>query len=72
MYCSLNDGTDPIQYTWEHESRSGLVTILAESDSSLINITVVTRNHTGWFRCLAKNEVNQQHSERLRLDVICE
>ncbi|XP_058270972.1 V-set and immunoglobulin domain-containing protein 10-like 2 isoform X1 [Hemibagrus wyckioides] len=70
MYCSLNDGTDPIQYTWEHESRSGLVTILAESDSSLINITVVTRNHTGWFRCLAKNEVNQQHSERLWLDVI--
>ncbi|XP_047661728.1 V-set and immunoglobulin domain-containing protein 10-like 2 isoform X1 [Tachysurus fulvidraco] len=70
MYCTLNDGTDPIQYTWEHESRSGQVTILAESSSSLINITLITRNHTGWFRCLAKNEVNQQHSDRLWVDVI--
>lgn len=72
MHCSLEDGTDPIQYTWEQESRSGMVTILPESNSSLINITSVTRNHAGWFRCLAKNEVNQQRSDRLWLDVICE
>ncbi|TSQ12721.1 V-set and immunoglobulin domain-containing protein 10-like 2 [Bagarius yarrelli] len=70
LYCSLNDGTDPIYYTWEQESRSGLVTILSESNSSLINISSVTHNHTGWFRCLVKNEVNQQRSDRLWLDVI--
>lgn len=71
MHCNLDDGTDPIQFTWEQESRSGL-TILAESNSNLMNITSVTRNYTGWFRCLARNEVNQQRSDRLWLDVICE
>ncbi|KAF4077459.1 hypothetical protein AMELA_G00208480 [Ameiurus melas] len=70
MHCSLDVGTDPIKYTWEHEGRSGLVTILSESNSSLINITSVTRNHTGWFRCLARNEINQQRSDRLWLGVI--
>ncbi|MCI4386614.1 hypothetical protein PGIGA_G00064500 [Pangasianodon gigas] len=68
--CGLENGTDPIYYVWEQESRSGLVTILAESNSSLINITWVTRNHTGWFRCLARNEANQQRSDRIWLDVI--
>ncbi|XP_017347382.1 V-set and immunoglobulin domain-containing protein 10-like 2 [Ictalurus punctatus] len=70
MHCSLDVGTDPIKYTWEHESHSGLVTILSEGNSSLINITSVTRNHTGWFRCLARNEINQQRSDRLWLGVI--
>ncbi|KAF5906948.1 V-set and immunoglobulin domain-containing protein 10-like 2, partial [Clarias magur] len=68
--CRLDNGTDPIYYSWEKESRNGLVTILAESNSSLINITRVTRNHTGWFRCLARNEVNQQCSDGIWLDVI--
>ncbi|KAF5906956.1 V-set and immunoglobulin domain-containing protein 10-like 2, partial [Clarias magur] len=70
MQCSLDSGTDPVQYTWEQESQSGLVIILAESSSSFINITSVTRNHTGWIRCLARNEVNQQRSDRIWLDVI--
>ncbi|XP_035383022.1 V-set and immunoglobulin domain-containing protein 10-like 2 [Electrophorus electricus] len=70
MRCDLKNGTGPIQYTWEQESRSGLVTTLAESNSSLLNITFVTRNHTGWYRCLARNEVNQQCSEQIWLDVL--
>ncbi|XP_017574451.2 V-set and immunoglobulin domain-containing protein 10-like 2 [Pygocentrus nattereri] len=70
MRCGLENGTEPINYTWEEESRSGLVTTLAESNSSLINIIWVTRNHTGWYRCLARNEVNQQRSDRIWLDVL--
>lgn len=72
IHCGLENGTDPIYYLWEQESRSGLVTILAEGNSSLFNITWVTRNHTSWFRCLARNEVSQQYSDRIWLDVICE
>lgn len=69
--CGLENGTDPVYYFWEQESQSGLVTILAESNSSLINLTLVTRNHSGWLRCLARNEVNQQRSDRIWLNVIC-
>lgn len=72
MRCGLENGTGPIQYVWELENYSGQVSKLAESDSNLINITSVSRNHTGWFRCLAKNEVNQQIGDRIWLDVICE
>lgn len=72
MHCTLENGTKPIHYIWEQESRSGQVSILAESNSSLLNMTLVTRNHTGWFRCLARNEVNEQHSDRIWLDVLCE
>ncbi|XP_076836671.1 V-set and immunoglobulin domain-containing protein 10-like 2 [Brachyhypopomus gauderio] len=70
MSCGLENGTGPIQYTWEQESYSGLVTTLAESNSSVLNITWVTRNHTGSYRCLARNEVNQQLSDQTRLNVI--
>uniref|UniRef100_A0AAR2JMT8 Ig-like domain-containing protein n=1 Tax=Pygocentrus nattereri TaxID=42514 RepID=A0AAR2JMT8_PYGNA len=70
MRCGLENGTDPVNYIWEQESRSGVVTTLAESNRSLVNVTWVTRNHTGWYRCLARNEVNQQRSDRIWLDVI--
>ncbi|XP_072518612.1 V-set and immunoglobulin domain-containing protein 10-like 2 [Salminus brasiliensis] len=70
MRCGLENGTEPINYIWEQESRSGLVTTLAETNRSLINIIWVTRNHTGWYSCLARNKVNQQYSERIWLDVL--
>ncbi|XP_076835671.1 V-set and immunoglobulin domain-containing protein 10-like 2 [Brachyhypopomus gauderio] len=70
MRCGLENGTGPIHYTWEQESYSGLVTTLAESNSSVLIITWVTRNHTGWYRCLARNEVNQQRSDRIWVDVL--
>ncbi|XP_053543944.1 V-set and immunoglobulin domain-containing protein 10-like 2 [Ictalurus punctatus] len=70
MRCGLENGTGPIHYVWEQENHSGQVSILAESDSDLINITSVSRNQTGWFRCLARNEVNQQSGDRIWLDVI--
>ncbi|XP_026862103.1 V-set and immunoglobulin domain-containing protein 10-like 2, partial [Electrophorus electricus] len=69
MRCVVDKGTDPINYIWEQESHSGLVTTLAKSNNSLLNITWVTRNHTGWYRCLARNEVNQQCSDQIWLDV---
>ncbi|KAI4900508.1 hypothetical protein NFI96_020138, partial [Prochilodus magdalenae] len=70
MRCGLENGSEPINYMWEQESRSGLVTPLADSNNSLVNIIWVTRNHTGWYRCLARNEVNQQRSDRIWLDVL--
>ncbi|XP_022531716.2 V-set and immunoglobulin domain-containing protein 10-like 2 [Astyanax mexicanus] len=70
MRCGLENGTGPVNYIWEQESRSGLLTTLIETNHSLVNVTWVTRNHTGWLRCLARNEVNQQRSDRIWLDVI--
>lgn len=72
MRCGLENGTGPIYYVWEQENYSGQVSKLAESNSNLINITSVSRNHTGWFRCSTRNEVNQQSGDRIWLDVICE
>ncbi|XP_056587738.1 V-set and immunoglobulin domain-containing protein 10-like 2 [Triplophysa dalaica] len=71
MRCGLENGTGPINYIWEQESREGQITTVAEiNDHNLLNVTEVTRNHTGWYRCVASNKVNQQRSDRIWLDII--
>ncbi|XP_053505399.1 V-set and immunoglobulin domain-containing protein 10-like 2 [Ictalurus furcatus] len=70
MRCIVEKGTEPINYTWEQESQTGLITTLAKENSSVVSVSRVSRNHTGWFRCLARNEVNQQHSDRIWLNVL--
>lgn len=72
MSCKLENGTGPIQYLWHHESRSGNITTFAQSTSSSINVTNVSRNNTGWYRCEARNDVNSESSNRLLVDIICE
>ncbi|KAM3869182.1 V-set and immunoglobulin domain-containing protein 10-like 2 [Diretmus argenteus] len=70
LRCGLESGTAPIHYVWEHETRSGFITTFAEGNSSRVNVTNVNRNHTGWYRCLASNAVNEQRSDRIWLDII--
>ncbi|MEQ2253023.1 hypothetical protein ILYODFUR_027787, partial [Ilyodon furcidens] len=70
MRCNLENGTGPIQYVWQHETRSGNVTVVAQGSSSVINVTDVNRNHSGWYRCVATNDVNSESSNRLWLDTI--
>ncbi|XP_051959677.1 V-set and immunoglobulin domain-containing protein 10-like 2 [Xyrauchen texanus] len=71
MRCGLENGTGPIHYIWEQESREGQFTTMDESnDNNLFNVTKVIRNHTGWYRCIASNQVNEQRSDRIWLDII--
>ncbi|XP_043995743.1 V-set and immunoglobulin domain-containing protein 10-like 2 [Gambusia affinis] len=70
MRCNLENGTEPIQYVWQHETRSGNITVVAQGSSNLINMTDINRNHTGWYRCVATNAVNSESSNRLWLDTI--
>ncbi|XP_029375668.1 V-set and immunoglobulin domain-containing protein 10-like 2 [Echeneis naucrates] len=72
MRCHLENGTGPIQYVWQHETRGGNVSVFAQGNTSMINVTNVNRNHTGWYRCVASNAVNSESSSRLWLDTICE
>ncbi|XP_072230536.1 V-set and immunoglobulin domain-containing protein 10-like 2 [Leuresthes tenuis] len=70
MRCNLDNGTEPIQYVWQHETHSGNITVFAQSSRGTINVTDVSRNHTGWYRCVASNAVNRESSNRLWLDTI--
>ncbi|XP_069577958.1 V-set and immunoglobulin domain-containing protein 10-like 2 [Brachyistius frenatus] len=70
MRCNLENGTGPIQYKFQHETRSGNITVFAQGNSSLINVTDINRNHMGWYRCVASNAVNSESSNRLWLDTI--
>lgn len=71
MRCSLENGTGPVHYSWKHETRNGSTSVFAEGNSSVINVTDVNRNHSGWYRCVASNPVNSESSNRLWLDTIC-
>ncbi|XP_077597239.1 V-set and immunoglobulin domain-containing protein 10-like 2 [Stigmatopora nigra] len=68
--CNLDNGTGPIQYMWQQENRHGNISAFAQGNSSIVNVTQVNRNHTGWYRCLASNAVNSERSDRIWLDII--
>ncbi|XP_070774130.1 V-set and immunoglobulin domain-containing protein 10-like 2 [Enoplosus armatus] len=70
MRCNLDNGTGPIQYVWQHETRNGNISAFAQGNTSVINVTDINRNHTGWYRCVASNAVNSESSNRLWLDII--
>ncbi|KPP67002.1 hypothetical protein Z043_114448 [Scleropages formosus] len=63
MRCGLDNGTGPIKYIWERESRDSTPISFSEDSVDLLNITNINRNHTGWYQCLAANEVNNQRSD---------
>ncbi|XP_029622617.1 V-set and immunoglobulin domain-containing protein 10-like 2 [Salmo trutta] len=70
LRCGLENGTGPLYFLWEHETHSGLVSTVSQGNSSVFNMTEVNRNHTGWYRCVARNQVNQERSDRIWLDII--
>ncbi|XP_056267258.1 V-set and immunoglobulin domain-containing protein 10-like 2 [Pseudoliparis swirei] len=70
MRCKLDNGTGPIRYVWQHETRGGNVSAFASGNTNVINVTNINRNHTGWYRCVASNDVNSERSNRLWLDTI--
>lgn len=72
MRCNVENGTGPIHYAWQHETEIGNVTVFAQSNSSVVNVTNVNRNNTGWYRCQARNPVNSEQSDRSWLNIICE
>ncbi|XP_028839579.1 hemicentin-1-like [Denticeps clupeoides] len=69
MVCKLDKGTGPINYIWEQQTPSGLVSTVAQGNSSVFNMTLASRKHTGWYRCLVDNDVNQEQSDRIWLNI---
>ncbi|XP_037543336.1 V-set and immunoglobulin domain-containing protein 10-like 2 [Nematolebias whitei] len=69
IQCKVENGSEPIQYTWQREAPSGNVTTFSKGNSSIVTITGINRNHTGWYRCVASNAVNNESSESLLLNV---
>ncbi|XP_066495692.1 V-set and immunoglobulin domain-containing protein 10-like 2 [Tiliqua scincoides] len=70
MTCAVKEGTHPVEYSWQrHTNRDGMVTV-TEATGSLLNLTSTNRTQMGWYTCTAQNEVNNQTSDRMYLDVI--
>ncbi|XP_032905439.1 V-set and immunoglobulin domain-containing protein 10-like 2 [Amblyraja radiata] len=71
ILCSVENGTGPLEYTWSRQATLSRSPVnISQTDSSLLNLTTVNRNHTGWYTCSARNEVNEATSNRVWLDVI--
>uniref|UniRef100_A0AAY4CQ89 Ig-like domain-containing protein n=1 Tax=Denticeps clupeoides TaxID=299321 RepID=A0AAY4CQ89_9TELE len=68
--CDLEKGTGPIKYIWEQRNWDGMDRTVAKGNLTLVHLAKVTRNHTGWYRCTINNDVNQQQSDWMWLDVI--
>ncbi|XP_046876907.1 hemicentin-1-like [Hypomesus transpacificus] len=70
LRCGLANGTLPIYYEFEQETQNGVIKTFGQANSSLVNMTEINRNHTGWYRCSVRNTINQQRSDQIWLDVI--
>ncbi|XP_030601523.1 V-set and immunoglobulin domain-containing protein 10-like 2 [Archocentrus centrarchus] len=69
MQCRVENGTGQIKYVWQRETSSGDVTIFEQGSSNIISV-IANRNHIGWYRCVASNNINSETSDRLWLDII--
>ncbi|MEQ2240212.1 hypothetical protein ILYODFUR_012474, partial [Ilyodon furcidens] len=69
MNCSVENGTEPIQYMWQHETPNENISNISQSNSSIVDVARISRNHTGWYHCEVSNAVNKETSNRLLLNV---
>ncbi|XP_069752383.1 V-set and immunoglobulin domain-containing protein 10-like 2 [Narcine bancroftii] len=71
ILCSVENGTGPLEYTWNRQVTLSMSPMnISETTNNQLNVTSVNRNHTGWYTCTARNEVNEVTSDRVWLDVI--
>ncbi|XP_053547108.1 V-set and immunoglobulin domain-containing protein 10-like 2 [Bombina bombina] len=70
LTCTVRDGTGPIEYVWNrHTVKEGTFPV-TEATGNLAILTAVNRSHIGWYTCTVINEVNEETSDRVYLDVI--
>uniref|UniRef100_A0A3Q2QTS7 Ig-like domain-containing protein n=1 Tax=Fundulus heteroclitus TaxID=8078 RepID=A0A3Q2QTS7_FUNHE len=69
MNCSVENGSEPIQYMWQHQTLDENISNFSLSNGSIFAVTSISRNHTGWYQCEASNAVNNETSDRLLLNV---
>ncbi|KAM9299268.1 V-set and immunoglobulin domain-containing protein 10-like 2 [Gastrophryne carolinensis] len=70
MTCTVEVGTGPITYIWRKQVILEGSFIVQESNDKVLLLSPVTRVHTGWYTCTARNMVNEETSGRLSLDVV--
>ncbi|XP_014900496.1 carcinoembryonic antigen-related cell adhesion molecule 5-like [Poecilia latipinna] len=68
MNCSVENGSEPLQYKWQHETLNEDISDLSQN-SSIITVTSISRNYTGWYHCEVSNAVNNDTSNRLLINV---
>lgn len=71
MNCSVENGSEPIQYKWRHETLDENIWNFSQNNSSIITVTSIDRKYTGWYHCEVSNAVNNETSDRLLVNVTC-
>ncbi|XP_058279351.1 V-set and immunoglobulin domain-containing protein 10-like 2 [Hirundo rustica] len=73
LTCSVREGTEPLSFSWQHQEPRGgpSVTPAGLGDSRAeLRLTPANRSHTGWYICTVHNEVNNQTSDPIYLDIV--
>ncbi|XP_040586172.1 V-set and immunoglobulin domain-containing protein 10-like 2 [Mesocricetus auratus] len=68
--CAVREGTEPLAFSWHHHTPHGLEEVLVGLSEPRLQLDPVNRTHLGWYRCSARNAVNQLSSDGTFLDVI--
>ncbi|XP_069077596.1 V-set and immunoglobulin domain-containing protein 10-like 2 [Pleurodeles waltl] len=70
LTCLVKNGTGPIEYIWHRNTIQDGTVPVADANGSVVSLSSVNRTHIGWYTCTGKNEVNQETSDKVYLDVI--
>ncbi|MEQ2212837.1 hypothetical protein XENOCAPTIV_005661 [Xenoophorus captivus] len=54
---------------WQHETPNENISNISQSNSNIVDVASISRNHTGWYHCEVSNAVNKETSNRLLLNV---
>ncbi|XP_010006411.1 PREDICTED: V-set and immunoglobulin domain-containing protein 10 [Chaetura pelagica] len=73
LTCAVREGTEPLSFSWHHQEPRGGPSAYPpglEGFGPQLHLTPANRSHAGWYTCTVGNQVNNQTSEPVYLDIV--
>ncbi|KAM6295718.1 LOW QUALITY PROTEIN: V-set and immunoglobulin domain-containing protein 10-like 2 [Aegotheles albertisi] len=70
LTCAVREGTAPLHFSWQHRQPRGGPAAIAGGSGPELHLAPANRSHAGWYGCTVGNEVNNQTSEPVYLDIV--
>ncbi|XP_030320502.1 LOW QUALITY PROTEIN: V-set and immunoglobulin domain-containing protein 10-like 2 [Calypte anna] len=73
LRCTVREGTEPLSFSWQHQDPRGAPLAsppTPRGSGDHLDLSPANRSHAGWYACTVGNQVNNQTSEPIYLDII--
>ncbi|KAM9369936.1 LOW QUALITY PROTEIN: V-set and immunoglobulin domain-containing protein 10-like 2 [Phaethornis superciliosus] len=73
LSCTVREGTEPLSFSWQHQDPRGVPLASPPNprgSGDHLDLSPANRSHAGWYACTVGNQVNNQTSEPIYLDIV--